>query len=73
MFPLWPLPNRQCHSTARRAAQPWQIPKTLPPYNLAGVLRQRNIAQMKEQSKTSERELSNEEIVNLSDGVLKPW
>ena len=26
------------------------------------------MAQMKEQSKTPERELSNEEIVNLSDG-----
>ena len=29
------------------------------------------MAQMKEQSKTSERELSNEEIVNLSDGEFK--
>ena len=29
------------------------------------------MAQMKEQSKTSERELSNEEIANLSDGQFK--
>ena len=29
------------------------------------------MAQMKEQSKTSERELSKEEIANLSDGELK--
>ena len=29
------------------------------------------MAQMKEQSKTSERELSNEETANLSDGELK--
>ena len=29
------------------------------------------MAQMKEQSKSSERELSNEEIVNLSDGEFK--
>ena len=29
------------------------------------------MAQMKEQSKTSERELSNEEIANLSDGEFK--
>ena len=29
------------------------------------------MAQMKEQSKTSERELSEEEITNLSDGEFK--
>ena len=29
------------------------------------------MAQMKEQSKTSERELSKEEITNLSDGEFK--
>ena len=39
--------------------------------NKTGVLRQRNMAQMKEQSKTSERELSNEEIANLSDVEFK--
>ena len=38
----------------------------LPPYNLPAAPRQRNMAQMKEQSKTSE--LSNEEIANLFDG-----
>ena len=31
----------------------------------------RNRAKMKEQSKTSERELNNEEIDNLSDGEFK--
>ena len=36
----------------------WWVPKALPPYNLTGVLRQRNMAQMKEQIKTPERELS---------------
>ena len=41
------------------------------PYNLLGAPRQRNMAQMKKQSKTSERELSNEEITNPSDGELK--
>ena len=40
-----------------------------PPYNLSAASRQRNMAQIKEQSKTSE--LSNEEIVNLSDGEFK--
>ena len=33
--------------------------------------RQRNKEQIKEQSKTSKRELSNEEIANLSDGKFK--
>ena len=33
--------------------------------------RQRNRAQMKDQSKTPERELSDEEIANLSDGQFK--
>ena len=33
--------------------------------------RQRNKEQIKEQSKTSKRELSNEEIDNLSDGEFK--
>ena len=33
--------------------------------------RQRNMAQIKEQSKTSERELSDEEIANLSDEEFK--
>ena len=47
------------------------MPKALPPYNLTGTLRQRTMAQMKEQSKTSGRELSNEEIANLSDGEFK--
>ena len=35
------------------------------------MLRQRNMAQMKEQIKTPEKELSNEEIVNLSDAEFK--
>ena len=43
----------------------------MPPYTLTGVLRQRNTAQMKEQSKTPERELGDKEIANLSDGEFK--
>ena len=35
------------------------------------VLRQRNMAQMKEQIKTPEKELRNKEIVNLSDTQFK--
>ena len=33
--------------------------------------RQRNVAQMKEQSTTLERELNDEDIANLSDGEFK--
>ena len=36
-----------------------------------GAMRQRNMAQMKEQSKTPERELSDEEIANQSDAKFK--
>ena len=41
------------------------------PYHITGVPRQRNVAQMKEQIKTPEKELSNEEIANLSDAASK--
>ena len=41
------------------------------PYYITGVLKQRKMAQMKEQNKTSERELSEEDIANLSDGEFK--
>ena len=58
-------------STARRVALPLRIPKASPPYNLSAVPRQRNRAQMKEKTKTSERELSDEARANLSDGKFK--
>ena len=41
------------------------------PYNVTGAPRQRKMAQMKEQIKTPEKELSNKEIVNLSDTQFK--
>ena len=44
------------------------IKETVNQTNQTGVLRERNMAQMKEQSKTPEKELSDEEIANLSDG-----
>ena len=37
------------------------------PYNVTGAPRQRNMAQMKEHVKTPEKEISCEEIANLSD------
>ena len=47
------------------------IKETVNQTNLTSELRQRNRAQMKEQSKTPERELRDEEIANLSDGEFK--
>ena len=41
------------------------------PYNLIAGPRQRYRAQMKEQTKTPEREVSDEEIANLFDGEFK--
>ena len=40
-------------------------------YNVTGSPIQRHMAQMKEQIKTSEKELSNEETANLSDAEFK--
>ena len=57
---------------ARAEQRSFTVPSLAPPpYNLSAVPRQRNKAQMKEQSKASERELSKEEITNLSDGEFK--
>ena len=47
------------------------IKETVNQTNQTGVLRERNMAQMKEHTKTPKRELSDEEIANLSDGELK--
>ena len=71
LFPLCPTQhtNRQCPSAARWVTLLWGIPKAPPPYNLSAAPRQRNIAQMKKQSITSE--LHNEEIANISDGEFK--
>ena len=58
---LAPPPQRapQC---SKEGCPALGIPKAPPPYNLTGVPRQRNVAQMKGQSKTPERELSNGEF-----------
>ena len=39
--------------------------------DITGVPRQRNMVQKKEQFKTPEKQLSNEEIANLSDAEFK--
>ena len=41
------------------------------PYNIIGSLRQRNVTQVKEQIKTPEKDLSDKEIVNISDAEFK--
>ena len=41
------------------------------PLQVTGALKQRNTAQMKEQIKTPEKELSNKEIANLSHAEFK--
>ena len=71
LFPLRPLPHIQSHNTVRWVALSWQIPKAPPLTKCTGVLRQRNMPQMKEQIKTPEKELNNEEIAKLSDAEFK--
>ena len=58
-------------SPTGRVSLPGWIPKAPLPYNKSASSRQRNMAQMKEQSKASERKLSDKEIANLSDGEFK--
>ena len=47
------------------------IKETVNQTNQTGAPKQRNMAQAKEPSKTPERELSDEQTANLSDGELK--
>ena len=47
------------------------MPEAPPPNNFTGLSRQRNMVQMKEQVKSPEKELSDEEIANLSDEAFK--
>ena len=48
-----------------------QQPGLPAPYYVTGVPRQRNMAKMKEQIKTPGKELSDEEIANLSEAQFK--
>ena len=63
LFPLWYLPHKQHCSTARRVALPGWITKDPYPHNLTDAP-DKEIGQ-------NEREQSNEEIANLSDGEFK--
>ena len=55
----------------RGLPQPCEYGKAPPPYNITGALRQRNMAQMKEQIKTPQKDVNNEEADNLSDAGFK--
>ena len=67
---LAPPPQAVPQLAAQRVSLVRWLPKALPSYNFSGVPRQRNMAQMKEQSNTSE--LSHEEIASTSEENLKP-
>ena len=64
LFPLDPSPTY----SATGVGLPWCIPKA---YNVTGVLTQRNMAQMREQIKTPEKQLSDKERANLSNAQFK--
>ena len=68
-FPLRPLPHIEHHSTGLPC--PGGYLRLLPLLVIGGQ-RQRNMAQMKEQTEAPEKiQLSNEETANLSDAQFK--
>ena len=62
---LTPPPQRAAPQGSKDGCPTLRIPKALLPYNITGLPRQKNVAQMKEQIKVPEKELSNNEIDNL--------
>ena len=70
MFPLRPLPNIQCHNAPKWVALPRQILKA-PLLTTKLVHQDKEIWEIREQIKTPEKELSDEEIANLSDAEFK--
>ena len=66
IIPSLTPPSQTAPHTAKRAALPWRVYKAPPHYNITGVPRQRNMAQVKKKIKIPEKELSDEEINNLS-------
>ena len=69
LLPLGSHHHRQHDNMAKSVALLWQIPKALSPYNIIGVLRQRNMAQMKNRAKLQKKELSDKETDNLSVSI----
>ena len=66
MFPLGPLPHGQYHNTVTWVAHCGEYLR-LHPLQHKSAQRQSNMAQMKEQIKTPEKQLSDEVIANLSN------
>ena len=64
-------PPQTAPQHSKEGCLPWRIHEAPPTYNKTGALRQRNMAQMKEQIKTPEKELRDEEINNPSDAEFK--
>ena len=70
--PSLPLPHVQCHSAATSVTPPRGTPKAPPLYVTDSPRQKKKIkAQMTEQIKTPEKELSDQEIANLSDAEFK--
>ena len=70
ILPLGPSPTYSV--TAQRPALPGPVTPKAPPFYVTGAPRQKKTAQMKEQIKAPEKiQLSNKEIVNLSDAQFK--
>ena len=71
MFPPWTLPDKQCPKHSKEGCPALVNNYGPAPLQLNRCPEQRNRAKMKEQSKSSERELSDREIAKLSDGEFK--
>ena len=71
VIPSLAPPPQAAGSIARRLLCPDEYLRPCPLTTEQVHRDKRNMTQMKEQSKTSERELSDEEIANLSDGEFK--
>ena len=70
LFFLGPLPHIQHHNAAKWVSLPLWIPKALPLQHNRYAETKKKV-QIKEQIRTPEKELSDEEISNLSDAELK--
>ena len=66
-------PTPQTVPQCSKVCPAWVNTEGPDPLQLIRGPKQRNRAKMKEQRKTSERELSEEDIANLSDGEFKAW
>ena len=71
LVPSWTPPPPIAPQHSDLVANPWQIPKALPLTRQQAHQDQKKMVQMKEQIKAPEKNISDEEIVNLSDARFK--